>query len=150
MSSFLNHKTMEFTLKSQDETITLGKKFGEKLNKGDVVALDGTLAAGKTYFTKGIAQGLGIEDEITSPTFTIVSEYSGRLHLYHIDVYRLDGTEDFLDLGAEEMLYGTGVCVIEWSEKVKDILPKNTIYVKILINEDFSRKIIISKEINDN
>ena len=141
---------MEFTLKSQDETITLGKKFGEKLNKGDVVALDGTLAAGKTYFTKGIAQGLGIEDEITSPTFTIVSEYSGRLHLYHIDVYRLDGTEDFLDLGAEEMLYGTGVCVIEWSEKVKDILPKNTIYVKILINEDFSRKIIISKEINDN
>lgn len=150
MNSFLNHKTMEFTLKSQDETITLGKKFGEKLNKGDVVALDGTLAAGKTYFTKGIAQGLGIEDEITSPTFTIVSEYSGRLHLYHIDVYRLDGTEDFLDLGAEEMLYGTGVCVIEWSEKVKDILPKNTIYVKILINEDFSRKIIISKEINDN
>jgi len=141
---------MEFTLKSQDETIALGKKFGEKLNKGDVVALDGTLAAGKTYFTKGIAQGLGIEDEITSPTFTIVSEYSGRLHLYHIDVYRLDGTEDFLDLGAEEMLYGTGVCVIEWSEKVKDILPKNTIYVKILINEDFSRKIIISKEINDN
>ncbi len=150
MNSFLNHKTMEFTLKSQDETITLGKKFGEKLNKGDVVALDGTLAAGKTYFTKGIAQGLGIEDEITSPTFTIVSEYSGRLHLYHIDVYRLDGTEDFLDLGAEEMLYGTGVCVIEWSEKVKGILPKNTIYVKILINEDFSRKIIISKEINDN
>ncbi len=150
MSSFLNHKTMEFTLKSQDETLALGKKFGEKLNKGDVVALDGTLAAGKTYFTKGIAQGLGIEDEITSPTFTIVSEYSGRLHLYHIDVYRLDGTEDFLDLGAEEMLYGTGVCVIEWSEKVKDILPKNTIYVKILINEDFSRKIIISKEINDN
>lgn len=150
MNSFLNHKTMEFTLKSQDETIALGKKFGEKLNKGDVVALDGTLAAGKTYFTKGIAQGLGIEDEITSPTFTIVSEYSGRLHLYHIDVYRLDGTEDFLDLGAEEMLYGTGVCVIEWSEKVKDILPKNTIYVKILINEDFSRKIIISKEINDN
>lgn len=144
MNSFPNRKPMEFILKSEDETIALGKKLGEKLNTGDVVALDGTLAAGKTYFTKGIAQGLGIEEEVTSPTFTLVSEYSGRLHLYHIDVYRLDGAEDFLDLGAEDMLYGSGVCVIEWSEKVKSVLPKNTIYVKIFINEDFSRTITIS------
>ncbi|MEL3912126.1 tRNA (adenosine(37)-N6)-threonylcarbamoyltransferase complex ATPase subunit type 1 TsaE [Treponema pedis] len=138
---------MEFILKSEEETVKLGKKLGKALKKGDVIALDGTLAAGKTYFTKGIAQGLGIKDEITSPTFTIVSEYSGSLHLYHIDVYRLDGADDFLDLGAEEMLYGEGICVIEWSEKVKSVLPKNTIYVKIFINEDSSRKIIIEGDI---
>ncbi|QOW62186.1 tRNA (adenosine(37)-N6)-threonylcarbamoyltransferase complex ATPase subunit type 1 TsaE [Treponema pedis] len=138
---------MEFILKSEEETVKLGKRLGKALKKGDVIALDGTLAAGKTYFTKGIAQGLDIKDEITSPTFTIVSEYSGRLHLYHIDVYRLDGADDFLDLGAEEMLYGEGICVIEWSEKVKSVLPKNTIYVKIFINEDSSRKIIIEGDI---
>ncbi|WP_024469336.1 tRNA (adenosine(37)-N6)-threonylcarbamoyltransferase complex ATPase subunit type 1 TsaE [Treponema pedis] len=138
---------MEFILKSEEETVKLGKRLGKALKKGDVIALDGTLAAGKTYFTKGIAQGLDIKDEITSPTFTIVSEYSGSLHLYHIDVYRLDGADDFLDLGAEEMLYGEGICVIEWSEKVKSVLPKNTIYVKIFINEDSSRKIIIEGDI---
>lgn len=147
MNSCPNRKTIEFILKSEDETVKLGKRLGKALKKGDVIALDGTLAAGKTYFTKGIAQGLDIKDEITSPTFTIVSEYSGRLHLYHIDVYRLDGADDFLDLGAEEMLYGEGICVIEWSEKVKSVLPKNTIYVKIFINEDSSRKIIIEGDI---
>ena len=82
---------MEFTVKTEEDTINLGKKIGEKLKKGDVVALDGSLAAGKTYLTKGIAKGLGIQEDITSPTFTIISEYSGRFHLYHMDVYRLEG-----------------------------------------------------------
>ena len=134
---------MEFVTHSEEETVLLGKKLGEKLKKGDVVALDGTLATGKTYFTKGIALGLKIQEEITSPTFTVISEYSGRLPLYHMDIYRLAGEEDFLNIGAEDMLYGNGVCVIEWSEKIREILPKNTISVKISINSNNSRSISI-------
>ena len=137
---------MEFTVKTEEDTINFGKKIGEKLKKGDVVALDGSLAAGKTYLTKGIAKGLGIQEDITSPTFTLISEYSGRFNLYHMDVYRLEGVEDFLDLGTEEMLYGDGVCVIEWSKKVKQVLPKNTIYIDIMVNDDNSRKIIINSK----
>lgn len=135
---------MEFITKTEEDTINLGKKIGKKLKKGDVIALDGSLAAGKTYLTKGIAQGLDIEEDITSPTFTLISEYSGRLHLYHMDVYRIEGVEDFLDLGTEEMLYGDGVCVVEWSKKVKEALPKNTIYIGMTVNDDNSRKIIIN------
>jgi len=135
---------MEFIVKTEAETIELGKKIGRCLKKGDIIALDGTLAAGKTYLTKGIALGLGIKEDVTSPTFTLISEYSGRLHLYHMDVYRLDSVEEFLDLGTEEMLYGEGVCVIEWSEKVKSVLPSNTIYINIIVNKDNSRKIIIN------
>ena len=137
---------MEFIVRTEEDTINLGKKIGEKLKKGDVVALDGSLAAGKTYLTKGIAKGLGIQEDITSPTFTLISEYSGRFNLYHMDVYRLEGVEDFLDLGTEEMLYGDGVCVIEWSKKVKQELPKNTIYIDIMVNDDNSRKIIINSK----
>ena len=137
---------MEFIVRTEEDTINLGKKIGEKLKKGDVVALDGSLAAGKTYLTKGIAQGLDIKEDITSPTFTLISEYSGRFNLYHMDVYRLEGVEDFLDLGTEEMLYGDGVCVIEWSKKVKQVLPKNTIYIDIMVNDDNSRKIIINSK----
>ena len=137
---------MEFIVRTEEDTINLGKKIGEKLKKGDVVALDGSLAAGKTYLTKGIAKGLGIQEDITSPTFTLISEYSGRLHLYHMDVYRLEGVEDFLDLGTEEMLYGDGVCVIEWSKKVKQVFPQNTIYIGIRVNDDNSRKIIIDNK----
>lgn len=135
---------MEFITKTEEDTINLGKKIGKKLKKGDVIALDGSLAAGKTYLTKGIAEGLDINEDITSPTFTLISEYTGRLHLYHMDVYRLEGVEDFLDLGTEEMLYGDGVCVVEWSKKVKEALPKNTIYIGITVNDDNSRKIIIN------
>ena len=137
---------MEFIVKTEEETISLGKKIGKKLKKGDVITLDGSLAAGKTYLTKGIAQGLDIEEDITSPTFTLISEYSGRLHLYQMDVYRLEGVEDFLDLGTEEMLYGEGVCVIEWGEKVRQALPANTIHINIAVNEDNSRKIIINNK----
>ncbi|MDD7013991.1 MAG: tRNA (adenosine(37)-N6)-threonylcarbamoyltransferase complex ATPase subunit type 1 TsaE, partial [Spirochaetales bacterium] len=102
---------MIFHTKTPEQTIELGKKIGKLLKPGDVIAMKGTLAAGKTTITKGIAISLGIDDEITSPTFCLISEYSGsRMPLYHMDVYRLDGAEDFINLGAEEMLYGSGVC----------------------------------------
>lgn len=93
--------------------------------------MQGTLAAGKTTITKGIAKALNVKDEITSPTFCLISEYEGKLPLYHMDVYRLEGGEDFIDLGAEDLIYGKGVSIIEWSEKIMDELPESAIILKI-------------------
>ncbi len=134
---------LTFTTKTSEETIELGKRIGSKLQKGDVIAMQGPLAAGKTTITKGIAQALGIDDTITSPTFCLISEYYGKMPLYHMDVYRLDGTEDFINLGTDDMIYGDGVSIIEWSEKIMDELPKKTIILKISPSEDGSRTITI-------
>lgn len=133
------------TLKTNtaEETIELGRKIGRLLTKGDVIAMQGTLAAGKTTITKGIAESLGVTDTITSPTFCLISEYSGKMPLYHMDVYRLDGGEDFINLGTDDMIYGEGVSIIEWSEKIMDELPKKTIILKLEPQEDSSRIITI-------
>ncbi len=134
---------MTLTAHTEEETIALGKKIGAKLNRGDIIALQGTLGAGKTTITKGIAQALGIEETITSPTFCLISEYEGKMPLYHMDVYRLEGTEDFINLGVDDMLYGRGVCLIEWSEKIMDELPKKTIILRLEPHEDGSRTITL-------
>jgi tRNA threonylcarbamoyladenosine biosynthesis protein TsaE len=134
---------LTFITKSADETIELGRKIGNLLKKGDIIAMQGTLAAGKTTITKGIAQALGISETITSPTFCLISEYYGKMPLYHMDVYRLDGGEDFVNLGTDDMLYGDGVSIIEWSEKIMDELPKKTIILKIEPQPDNSRIITI-------
>lgn len=131
------------TTKTAEETIELGKKIGNLLRKGDVIAMQGTLAAGKTTITKGIAQALGIKETITSPTFCLISEYEGKMPLYHMDVYRLEGGEDFVNLGTDDMIYGEGVSIIEWSEKIMDELPKKTIILKLEPQEDGSRIITI-------
>ena len=140
---------LEFTTKTSEETIELGFKIGQKLKKGNIIAMQGTLAAGKTTITKGIAKALEITDTITSPTFCLISEYYGKMPLYHMDVYRLEGSEDFENLGTEDMLYGDGVCIIEWSEKIMDSLPKETIIINILPQDDGSRKIQISNWNNE-
>lgn len=135
---------MTFHTHSAEETINLGRKIGELLVPGDVIAMTGTLAAGKTTITKGIAEALGIDDTVTSPTFCLISEYEGKkMTLYHMDVYRLDSAEDFINLGVEDMLYGDGVCIIEWSEKVASELPKKTIYMTIKPLEGDKREIKI-------
>ncbi len=134
---------LELHSNSADETIEIGKKIGLSLKKGDIIAYKGTLAAGKTTLTKGIADALGIDEVITSPTFTLISEYEGKLPLYHFDVYRLDSVEDFLNLGSEEMMYGNGVCAIEWSEKIESALPKDAIIIDIEILTPETRKITI-------
>lgn len=108
------------------------------------MALRGGLGAGKTTFTKGLAKGLGVPDEVTSPTFTIISEYEGRVPLYHMDAYRLSGCDEFLELGVEDLLYGDGVCVIEWSERVAAAMPDDAAIVEIEANEDGSRRISLS------
>lgn len=127
-----------------ESTERLGEYIGSRLRKGDVLALQGTLAAGKTTLTKGIARGLGIDENVTSPTFTLISEYRGRLPLYHMDVYRLDSTEDFVNLGVEELLYGDGVCVVEWSEKVMAELPSASIILLIEIDADGNRAFTVA------
>lgn len=135
---------MTYRTKTVEETTDLGRRIGRSLQAGDILALQGTLAAGKTQLTKGIAEGLDISEPVTSPTFTIISEYYGRLPLYHIDVYRLNSPEDFLDLGVEEMLYGQGICSIEWSEKIMSELPARTIQIHLAAQADSSRLITIS------
>ena len=134
---------LTFTTKSPEETIALGERIGNKLKKGDVIAMQGTLAAGKTTITKGIAKALEIDDTITSPTFCLISEYYGKMPLYHMDVYRLEGAEDFLNLGTDDMIYGDGVSIIEWSEKIMDELPEKTIILNIQPQEDGSRIITL-------
>lgn len=102
---------------SADETFDLGEKLGETLKNGDIVALYGDLGAGKTVFAKGIASGLGVSEEITSPTFTLLKQYEGRLRLCHFDLYRIEDDEALENIGFYEYLGGEGVCVIEWAEK---------------------------------
>ncbi len=124
-------------LNNEEDTRSLGLEIADALEPGDVVALIGDLGTGKTALTKYIAEGLGIKEEISSPTFTIVKEYrSGRLPLYHFDVYRLGSGEELLDIGAEEMLEGDGACVIEWADIVADVLPADSLVVKLDYGED--------------
>lgn len=121
----------QFKTFSAEETMLVGKALGKILTIGDVVCLTGDLGTGKTAFTNGIAVALGIDDYITSPTFTIVNEYKTEIPLYHFDVYRIAEPEEMFDIGFEEYLYGDGVVVIEWAELIKDILPKELIWVTI-------------------
>lgn len=123
--------TLTLHSKSSEETIEIGKKIGSLLKKGDILAMQGTLAAGKTTITKGIAESLGVTEVITSPTFCLISEYEGKMPLYHFDVYRLEGPADFINLGSEDMLYGDGVSIIEWSEKIMEELPSSTIIIRL-------------------
>jgi tRNA threonylcarbamoyladenosine biosynthesis protein TsaE len=117
--------------KSGEETQSCGYKLGSLLKPGDVVVLEGGLGAGKTVFTGGIAKALGIKGYITSPTFTIVNEYSGSLPLYHFDAYRIDDPDEMFEIGFEEYLEAGGVVVVEWAERIKELIPDNNIYVKI-------------------
>ncbi len=120
---------------NEAETINLGELIGKRIKKGDVIALYGDLGSGKTAFTNGVAKALGTSG-VSSPTFTIVNEYiNGTLPLYHFDAYRI-GSDDWLNCGFDEYLFGDGVCIIEWSENITDILPKDCI--KISISRDLS------------
>ena len=114
---------MQITTHSADETQALGQKLASRLAPGDVIAYFGDLGAGKTAFTRGLAQGLGITDPVTSPTYTIVNEYlSGRIPLFHFDMYRLSSSDELFDIGWEDYLSRGGVCAVEWCENVEDAL----------------------------
>lgn len=131
------------TTLTAEDTIQLGIDIGKKIKKGDIIALKGNLAAGKTTITKGIALALDIDDEITSPTYTLISEYPGKIPLYHMDMYRIDSIEEFEMLGVDELLFGNGVSVIEWSERIEEYLPEDHIVINIQRQKDGSRNITV-------
>lgn len=128
---------------SEKETEDIGYRFGKALRRGDVVSLTGSLGAGKTVLAKGIARALSIEEAIVSPTFTIVQEYDGTQKLYHLDLYRLSGDDEFESMGGEEFLYPDGITLIEWAEKIEDMMPDDAFHVTVAILEDGSRSIEI-------
>ena len=135
---------------SPSETEKIGFEMGKNASAGDIYCLSGDLGVGKTVFTRGFAKGLGVEDEyITSPTFTIINEYEGRLNLYHFDVYRIGSIEEMDDTGYEDYFFGNGVCLVEWAELVKEINPENAKWITVekdLSKGDDYRKITVRGE----
>lgn len=116
---------------SPEETAGLGEKLGSLLQPGDVICVNGELGAGKTKLAQGVARGLGISGHVTSPSFTLINEYPGRLPFYHMDVYRLGESREIEDLGCEEYFGGRGVTLVEWAERVKEYLPDERLEINI-------------------
>ena len=125
-----------------DETVALGQQLAELIQPGDVLALYGDLGAGKTHLVKGICAGLGIAPEsVSSPTFTIVNEYDGALPVYHIDAYRIEQPEEFFELGYETYVFGDGVCLIEWPERVEALIPEHAVRLRLTHGDGDRRRI---------
>jgi tRNA threonylcarbamoyladenosine biosynthesis protein TsaE len=133
---------MELVFETQniEQTEKLGKSLGKCLSKGDFVALTGDLGAGKTAFTKGVAKGLGIKDDVTSPTFTIINEYPGPVPLAHMDVYRLKSLQELENIGFDDYLDGY-VVVMEWADKVKELLPEDVLWIDFKVLDNSHRQI---------
>ncbi len=121
-----------FETHSEEETFDLGRSIGESAKPDTVIALSGDLGVGKTVFTKGVAAGCGITEPVTSPTFTIVQSYmGGRLPFYHFDVYRISDIDEMEEIGYDDCFFGGGVTIVEWAEFIEEILPGNTIHIRI-------------------
>jgi tRNA threonylcarbamoyladenosine biosynthesis protein TsaE len=120
-----------FVTQGPEETRALGARIGATLQPGAVVACIGELGAGKTCFLQGLARGLGVTSEVTSPTFVLVNHYRGRVPVFHLDAYRTEALTEVLELGLEEMMHGDGVTVIEWADKILPLLPRGTVIVRI-------------------
>ncbi len=134
----------QFTTNSEEETIRAGVEFSRQLVPGSVVALEGDLGTGKTHFTKGISRGLGITENVASPTFTIVNDHrGGRCPLYHFDCYRLRTPAELDELGFDEYIYGNGVCVIEWAELIESRLPEHRINVRLTLGKNETERTIV-------
>ena len=132
---------MEYISNSTKQTLLIASEYAKTLNAGDVVLLEGEMGAGKTLFTQGLAKGLGIIEQVTSPTYAYMNDYDGKL--YHYDCYRLSSGEDAEALGLTDYFYLDGICVIEWSENIASVLPKNCKIVKIEKLSEKSRKITL-------
>jgi tRNA threonylcarbamoyladenosine biosynthesis protein TsaE len=135
--------------RSPEETQAIGERLGARLVAGSVVACTGELGAGKTCFLQGLARGLGVTGDVTSPTFVLVNHYRGRLPVYHLDAYRTGSLTELVDLGLEEMLHGDGVTVIEWADKLLPLLPARTIHVHLSGLGDEPREIRIGEPVSD-
>lgn len=122
---------MEFVVTTVEETYKIGELIGALVNSGDIICLIGDLGTGKTHLTKGIAKGLGINEHVTSPTFTIVNEYTGRLKLYHFDVYRVNDPEEIEAIGFDEYIFSDAVSIIEWANYIEELIPPNNLTITI-------------------
>lgn len=133
-----------YTSDSEEDTIRFARSWAAGLKPGDVVALQGDLGAGKTHFVKGVAQALEIKKHnVQSPTFSLINEYGGNPPLYHFDCYRMESVREALEIGIEEYLYGGGVCIIEWPERVQPLLPAGTIWITMTAESPSQRRITI-------
>lgn len=135
---------MEFISNSRQETAEIAKSFAKTVKAGDIICLNGDLGAGKTAFTSGFAAGLGYKGYVSSPTFALINEYKAEdMMIYHFDVYRIGESDEMFDIGIDDYLFGDGVCIIEWAERIKELLPDNVINVNIKkdvsMGEDFRR-----------
>ena len=135
-------KTRTIKIKNEQETRTFGMELGAGAKAGDVIALIGDLGTGKTTLTKYIAEGLGVTEYITSPTFNIIKEYrSGKLPLFHFDVYRIADVDEMFEIGYEEYFFGEGVCVIEWTDIIEEIIPEDALTIRISMGENENERI---------
>ena len=134
---------MTVICRTEEETRTLARTLSGKLRQGDVIGLSGPLGAGKTTFVKGLAEGLGINEDVTSPTFTLLCEYPGSVPLYHFDCYRIGGEEEMILLGAEDYIDGDGITVIEWYEKIAHLMPDRFIKIDLALTDEGFRTINI-------
>ncbi len=132
---------VDFVSHAASQTQKAGTVLGRLLKPGDIILLEGDLGAGKTTFTKGVAQGLEVEGYVNSPTFTLVNEYQGRLPIYHMDCYRLESGREALDFGLEEYIYGDGVTLIEWPERISEVLPAEFLRIKLSYVHESKRAI---------
>ncbi|NLM13656.1 MAG: tRNA (adenosine(37)-N6)-threonylcarbamoyltransferase complex ATPase subunit type 1 TsaE [Epulopiscium sp.] len=140
---------MVYESHSEGETKQIGIGIGHSCKRGDIYCLIGDLGVGKTAFAKGLAEGLDINEPITSPTFTVVNEYEGRLPLYHFDVYRITDIDEMDEIGYEEYFFGDGVCLIEWADLIEDLIPDSALWIHIkkdLAKGENYRKITISNK----
>jgi tRNA threonylcarbamoyladenosine biosynthesis protein TsaE len=135
---------MKVVSRNAEETQALGERLGSRLGSGDVVACIGPLGTGKTCFLQGLARGLGVTADVTSPTFVLVNQYRGRVPVYHVDAYRTGSLTELVDVGLEEMLHGEGVTLVEWADKLLPLLPPRTITATISGLGDEPRQIDLS------
>ena len=139
----IRDKKYAFRTHSPEETQEIGVRIGCQLRPGDVVALIGDLGVGKTCLTQGIARGAGVyqDQTVNSPSYILINEYEGEIPVYHIDLYRLQRLEDIVALGLEEYLEGDGICVIEWADRMSELLPEHCIQIRITGEDEFTRAI---------
>ena len=133
---------IRLTTNGPEETQAVGRALGEAAQPGDIFLLTGTLGAGKTCLTQGIAWGLGVLEYARSPTFVIMTRYAGRMPVYHFDLYRINDSLEAWDLGMEEQLFGDSVCVVEWSDRAADIFPESSLWIDLNYGETESQRII--------
>lgn len=134
-----------FVTNNEEETRQLGVRLAELLKPGDVLALEGDLGAGKTTFAQGVARGLGVEEAVDSPTFTIIKEYQGRLPFYHMDVYRLESPDE--DLGWDEFFFGDGVTLVEWAGRIEELLPDHTVRIALTVGKTGERFVTLAPDV---